>query len=161
MFTAALPALAGAAAALGAPAVMLSMKALSSVEQAISPARPLAANKNNLLARQGNSVPTAAGEETRRQRQRAGGLQGANESDADEPAYLGKVPQREGGVAGDLRKTYEAPKGKNNATSSQGVLEDILAKVPSRDTYGTGDYARSVRPQPSNQGGYGNQSFGP
>lgn len=159
MFAGAIPALTGAAAAIGAPAVMLSLKALSSVEQAISPARPLAANKNNVLARQGNSVPAAPGDEARRQRQRAAGLQGANEADADEPAYLGKVPQRAGGVAGDLRKTYEAPKGKNNATSSQGVLEDILAKVPSRADYGTGDYARSVRPQPSAQGGFGNQSY--
>jgi len=160
MFAAAIPMLSGAAATLAAPAVMVSLKALSSVEQVLSPARPLAANKNNVLARQGNSVPSAPGDEARRQRQRAGGIGSANEADADEPGYLGKVPKRVG-VAGDIRKNYEAPKGKNNATSSQGVLDDILAKVPSRSDYGTGDYAKSVRPQPSAQGGFGNQSYSP
>jgi hypothetical protein len=111
-------------------------------------------NLSDALARQGESVPAEKGAGERLARQRAAGVDGT--IDGGEPAYMGKVPSR--ATAGDKRKSYEVKKG--SALSSRGILDDILAKVPSQAN-GTDSYKRIARPQPSRQPGFGNQSFTP
>lgn len=111
--------------------------------------------QSNVLARQGESVPAKRGEGEKLARQRAAGVKGGVVS--PEPKYMGKVPSQP--VSGDLRRDYEVG-GLGNATSSQGILSDILDKVP-RQQHGTGEYKRINRPQPLRAPGFGNQSFTP
>lgn len=111
--------------------------------------------KSNVLARQGESVPTEAGAGQKLARQRAAGVSGGVKS--KEPGYMGKVPSNK--VTGDLRKDYEVG-GLGKATSSQGNITDILAKVP-KQQHGTDEYKRINRPVPSRAPGFGNQSFSP
>lgn len=111
--------------------------------------------ESNVLARQGQGTPADKGEDAKLARQRASGIKGGIQS--KEPQYMGKVPGKK--MTGDLRKDYEIG-GLGNATSSRGILEDILSKVP-RQTLGTDEYKKIARPQPKKAGGYGNQSFTP
>lgn len=111
--------------------------------------------QSNVLARQGVSVPAERGEGEKVARQRASGVKGGIEK--TEPDYMGKVPARP--VCGDLRRDLEVG-GLGNATSSRGILTDILDKVP-RQSHGTGDYKTINRPSPGRAPGFGNQSFTP
>jgi hypothetical protein len=134
-----------ASTAAGVAVVPVAAKALGELHRAVF--------MSNTLARQGESIRDAGADE-RLARQRAGGIGGGEVSETDEPAYMGKLPRR--AVAGDLRPSYVVKKG--SATSSKGILSDILAKVP-RQVHGTDSYKRIARPQPSRQAGFGNQSF--
>eukprot|EP00186_Timspurckia_oligopyrenoides_P003911 CAMPEP_0182448278 /NCGR_PEP_ID=MMETSP1172-20130603/25661_1 /TAXON_ID=708627 /ORGANISM="Timspurckia oligopyrenoides, Strain CCMP3278" /LENGTH=161 /DNA_ID=CAMNT_0024645081 /DNA_START=138 /DNA_END=623 /DNA_ORIENTATION=- len=113
----------------------------------------LMSNGNNVLARQGEGVPDFSGAGSKLARQRAGGIKGGVEVKG--PAFLDKVPSR--AMSGDIRGKYMAG-GLGNATSSQGNLTDILAKVPKKIN-GTDEYKKIARPPPSKQAGFGNQSF--
>lgn len=111
--------------------------------------------RSNVLARQGESIPAEAGNGGKIARQRAAGISGGVKSKT--PGYMGKVPNNK--MTGDLRKDYEVG-GLGNATSSQGNIADILAKVP-RQKNGTDEYKRINRPVPRRAPGFGNQSFSP
>lgn len=137
-----------AAVASGACAAPVFLKAAGEAHRAL-------VLQSNVLARQGESVPENAGNGAKLARQRAAGISGGVKS--KEPGYMGKVPERK--VSGDLRKDYEAG-GLGNATSSQGNLTDILAKVP-KQTLGDSEYKRINRPVPSRAPGFGNQAFTP
>lgn len=137
-----------AAVATGACAAPVFFKAAGEVHRAL-------VLQSNVLARQGESVPSQSGAGERLARQRASGVSGPERK--KEPGYMGKVP--ENNLAGDLRKDYEVG-GLGNATSSQGNIMDILAKVPRRKM-GTDQYKKINRPVPSRAPGYGNQSYTP
>ena len=111
---------------------------------------------SDALARQGLGPVGPSGDAERNARQRAAGVPNPGVP-SDVPDYFGRVPSRP--LAGDKRRDYEIG-GLGNATSSRGILEDILAKVP-RKTHGLGDYKRSNRPPPSRPDGFGNQSASP
>lgn len=136
---------------LGATALPVAAKAFGELHRTV-----LQSNGNNTLARQGESFDPAEGARERNSRQRAGGITGGTCSETEEPSYMDATPKK--ASAGDIRRSYETKKG--SATSSKGILSDILAKVPRR-TVGTESYKRASRPAPSRQGGYGNQSFTP
>jgi hypothetical protein len=135
---------AAAATVMGVSAFPVAAKAIGELHRAVF--------ESNTLARQGLSVPKETGAGERLARQRAGGINGGTEG--DEPGYMEKVPQKS--QAGDTRKKYIVTRG--SATSSKGILDDILAKVP-RQSNGTDDYKRINRPAPSRAAGYGNQSY--
>lgn len=137
-----------ASAAVGVAIVPVAAKALGELHRVAFP--------SNTLARQGESLSKDAGANERLARQRASGVGGGEVSESDEPSYMGKLPKR--AVTGDIRRSYETRKGA--ATSSKGILEDILGKVP-RKSNGTDSYQRIARPPPSQQGGFGNQSYTP
>lgn len=131
----------------GASAIPIAMKAAGELHR-------ITVLRSNTLARQGLSVPEEEGLGEKLARQRAGGISGGIESD---PSWARKVPAKP--LAGDLRKEYEVG-GLGNATSSQGILSDILAKVP-KQVNGTDEYKRIARPNPKRAAGFGNQSFTP
>lgn len=106
---------------------------------------------SDALARQGVGPVPLPGAAKRAERNRAAGIPGGLAD--QEPAYLGRVPNRP--VTGDLRKDYEVGR-LGDATSSKGVLSDILAKVP-RKTHGSGDYKKINRPDPRRLPGFDNQ----
>jgi hypothetical protein len=133
-----------ATAAFGVSALPVAAKAIGELHRAVF--------QSNVLARQGMSVPQEAGAGERLARQRAGGIKGG--TDGDDPQYMSKVPRK--ALAGDTRKQHLVTRG--SATSSKGILDDILAKVP-RKANGTGDYQRAIRPVPTRAAGYGNQSY--
>mmetsp|Transcript_12827 Transcript_12827/g.34531 ORF Transcript_12827/g.34531 Transcript_12827/m.34531 type:complete len:163 (+) Transcript_12827:147-635(+) len=112
------------------------------------------ANGNNVLARQGRGVPDMPGAGDKLARQRAAGIKGGVET-REQPSFLDKVPNK--GIRGNLKENYTVGK-LGNATSSQGNLPDILAKVPKKPN-GTPEYQRIARPPPSRQAGFGNSSF--
>lgn len=136
-----------AATAAGVSLAPVAIKAIGELHQTVF--------LSNNLARQGQSLPKEAGALDRSARRRAAGVSDALMDD-EEPSYLKEGPSRP--VAGDLRKSYEVKRG--SATSSKGILTDILAKVP-RKMNGGEDYQRIARPPPSRQAGFGNQSFTP
>lgn len=137
-----------AAVATGACAAPVFFKAAGEVHRAL-------VLRSNVLARQGESVPAEAGAGRRLAQQRASGVSGSERR--SEPGYMGKVPRKS--MAGDLRKDYEVG-GLGNATSSQGNITDILAKVPTQQL-GTDQYKKINRSVPSRAPGFGNQSFPP
>lgn len=114
--------------------------------------------QSNVLSRQGNGSPEFAGAEEKLARQRTGGILGGLAPNKGEPGYLRKVPARP--MTGDKRRDYEVGS-LGNATSSRGILLDVLDKVPRRTVGGSGDYKRANRPGPSRKAGWGNQSFTP
>lgn len=138
---------AAASSAVGVVALPVAAKAVGELHRAVF--------LSNTLARQGESINPDAGEGDKLARQKVGGISGGKRAESDEPAYMGKTPKNSGA---DLRKSYQTRKGA--ATSSKGILSDILAKVPSQ-TNGTDSYKRIARPQPTRAGGFGNQSFTP
>lgn len=113
---------------------------------------------SNVLARQGNGSPDFSGEDERLARQRTAGVRGGFAPGKAEPGYMGKVPDRK--LSGDDRKDYKVG-GLGNATSSRGVIDDLLDKVPRRTHGATADYKKANRPVPSRKAGWGNQSYTP
>lgn len=111
---------------------------------------------SDALARQGLGPVGPSGAAERSARQRAAGIPNPG-IESNEPGYLGRVPKRP--MAGDLRRDYEVG-GLGNATSSRGLLEDILAKVP-RKLHGTEEYKRINRPAPKRAPGFDNQGATP
>jgi len=107
---------------------------------------------SDALARQGLGPVGPRGLSEKQARQRAGGISGPG-IPTSEPGYIGRVPSRN--VAGDQRGDYQATRG--NATSSRGILGDILGKVP-RKTHGSAEYKRINRPQPKRTPGFDNTS---
>lgn len=134
--------------ALGGAALPVAIKAAAELH--------LTSLRANTLARQGESLPGAAGARERNAKQRAGGITGGTCSETDEPSYMDAAPRKP--QAGDTRADFAQKKGA--ATSSKGILADILAKVPRR-TVGGEEYKRAARPSPAREGGFGNQSFTP
>lgn len=132
----------------GASAAPVAIKAVGEIHRTL-------VLQSNVLARQGESVPANRGEGEKVARQRASGVKGGLPK--MEPGYMSKVPVKP--VTGDLRKDLEVG-GLGNATSSRGILSDILDKVP-RQSHGTGEYKRINRPSPGRAPGFGNQSFTP
>lgn len=139
---------AAATSAVGVAVVPVAAKALGELHRAVFP--------SDTLARQGESLGKDSGANERLARQRASGVGGGEVSETEEPSYMGKLPKK--AMAGDLRRSYQQRKG--SATSSKGILADILSKVP-RQSNGTDSYKRIARPPPSRQGGFGNQSYTP
>jgi hypothetical protein len=138
---------AAATVAVGASALPVAAKAIGELHRAVF--------MSNALARQGQSLVGSEGEIERSARQRAAGIGGAV-PESDEPSYMDNVPKK--AVAGDTRGKYVQTRG--SATSSRGILSDILAKVPRRAN-GTDEYKEIARPRPSRQAGYDNQAFAP
>mmetsp|Transcript_11257 Transcript_11257/g.34454 ORF Transcript_11257/g.34454 Transcript_11257/m.34454 type:complete len:145 (+) Transcript_11257:183-617(+) len=128
-------AIAGAAGVLGAAGVVL--KGAVEVQTVFK-------WENNVLARQGEGMGMGVpSQDLTLQRQKAGGIKGANSNEG--PSYANKVPKRS--VQGDIRANYLTPKG-NSFTNNTSTLDDILAKVPNKGTYGTPEYRQIARPRP-------------
>ena len=137
----------GTAAATGVPLLPVALKALGEGHRVLM---------SDALARQGLGPVGPSGGAERNARQRAAGVPNPGVS-SDVPDYFDRVPNRP--VAGDKRRDYEVG-GLGDATSSKGILEDILDKVP-RKTYGLGDYKRINRPYPKRPEGFDNQGATP
>lgn len=138
---------AGAGAAAVVPLLPVALKAVGEVHRVLM---------SDALARQGLGPVGPAGALERSARQRAAGVPRPGIA-SSEPNYLDRVPKRP--VAGDKRREYEVG-GLGNATSSRGLLDDVLAKVP-RKLNGTAEYKRINRPNPSRAPGFDNQGATP
>lgn len=124
-------------------------------------ARPLA--WSDVLARQGQSKPTAPSADKRGSLAREGGIGGRPRAsdvarDRDTPSYMDKVPRRRarGDLQGTWREKLDGGRGRGNVFGGQVSLDDTLAKVPSRGTGVGGSWAR---PPPKRSAGSDNTAF--